>query len=49
MQLVDDPDAASWLDGLEGAAEDFDWDGSSRGRTTSPDGWHLVRGRTGEG
>ena len=37
MQLVDDPDAASWLDGLEGAAEDFDWDEGNRAKNRKHD------------
>jgi hypothetical protein len=32
MQLVDDPDAASWLDGLGGTADDFDWDAGNRAK-----------------
>jgi uncharacterized DUF497 family protein len=30
MQLVEDPDTAYWLDGLEGEAQNFEWDAGNR-------------------
>ncbi len=30
MRFVDDPDAAAWLDALEGNLEDFDWDAGNQ-------------------
>ena len=37
MKLIDDPDAASWLDGLVGAADDFDWDAGNRAKNRKHD------------
>lgn len=30
MRFADDPEAAAWLDTLEGMSEDFDWDTGNR-------------------
>ena len=30
MRFADDPEAAAWLDALEGNSEDFDWDAGNR-------------------
>src|SRR5262249_45828284 len=30
MRFVDDPEAAAWLEGLQGHSEDFDWDAGNR-------------------
>lgn len=37
MRLVEDPDAASWLDGLGGATDDFDWDEGNRAKNRKHD------------
>ena len=32
MRLAADPEAASWLDGLAGRPEEFEWDAGNRGK-----------------
>lgn len=33
MRLAADPEAAAWLEGLDGRLEEFDWDAGNRGKT----------------